>query len=54
MCLQNFIHKDNFEVSIINKYEMLIDERLGDQSKIYNQINKKLLEIENNQNQYKT
>ena len=48
---RNFIHKDNFEVSIINKYEMLIDERLGDQSKIYNQINKKLLEIENNQNQ---
>ena len=48
---KNFIHKDNFEVSIINKYEMLIDERLGDQSKIYNQINKKLLEIENNQNQ---
>ena len=48
---KNFIHKDNFEVSIINKYEMLIDERLEDQSKIYNQINKKLLEIENNQNQ---
>ena len=48
---RNFIHKDNFEVSIINKYEMLIDERLEDQSKIYNQINKKLLEIENNQNQ---
>lgn len=48
---KNFIHKDNFEVSIFNKYEMLIDERLEDQSKIYNQINKKLLEIENNQNQ---
>ena len=48
---KKFIHKDNFEVSIINKYEMLIDERLEDQSKIYNQINKKLLEIENNQNQ---
>lgn len=48
---KNFIHKDNYEVSIINKYEMLIDERLEDQSKIYNQINKKLLEIENNQNQ---
>ena len=48
---RNFIHKDNFEVSIINKYERLIDERLEDQSKIYNQINKKLLEIENNQNQ---
>lgn len=48
---KNFIHKDNFEVSIINKYEMLIDKRLEDQSKIYNQINKKLLEIENNQNQ---
>ena len=48
---KNFIHKDNFEVSIINKYEMLIDERLEDQSKIYNQINKKLFEIENNQNQ---
>tara|TARA_B100001059_G_scaffold112157_1_gene112384 strand:- start:310 stop:1320 length:1011 start_codon:yes stop_codon:yes gene_type:complete len=48
---KNFIHKDNFEVSIINKYEMLIDKKLEDQSKIYNQINKKLLEIENNQNQ---
>jgi len=48
---KNFIHKDNFEVSIINKYEMVIDERLEDHSKIYNQINKKLLEIENNQNQ---
>ena len=48
---KNFTHKNKFEASIISQYEMLIDERLKDQSKIYNQINKKLLEIENNQNQ---
>ena len=48
---KNFTHKNKFEASIISQYEMLIDERLKDQSKIYNQINKKLNEIENNQNQ---